>query len=142
MKSIRIFSLLFLMFQLSGFYSYSQFVVKKVAGNTANTSQDGFYYALPQTVLKIDLVIEKIKKIPGPLADYAEDYLGVSDYIGYKSRSIQLINANLTSSYEADPDQFYYVQFPADRPKDEKASSFLLTDQGTLSGFGYENYEK
>ena len=136
MKSTRILTLFLILFLLGSLNSNSQFVVKKVTGNSANTSQDGFYYALPQTVLKIDLFIEKIKKIPGPLADYAEDYLGVSDYIRYSSRSVQLINAEITPLNEADPDQYYYVQYPAEKSKDEKAIAFQFTKQGTLLGYG------
>lgn len=136
MKSTRILTLFLILFLLGSLNSNGQFVVKKVAGNSANTSQDGFYYALPQTILKIDLLIEKIKKIPGPLADYAEDYLGVSDYIRYNSQSVQLINAEVTPLYEADPEQFYYVQYPAEKSKDEKAIAFQFTKQGTLLGYG------
>lgn len=117
--------------------TYGQYMVKKTSGSATNTSLDGFYYAIPQTVLKIDLILEEVKKIPGPLADYAEDYLGVRDYINVESHSIKLINATITPFYEADPDQFYYVQFPAERSKDEKAAGFQLTDRGTLLGFGH-----
>jgi len=136
MKSTRILQLFLILFLLGSLNSYSQFIVKKVTGNSTNTSQDGFYYALPQTVLQIDLLIEKIKKIPGPLADYAEDYLGVSDYIRYSSRSAQLINADVIPLYEADPEQFYYVQYPAEKSKEEKAIAFQFTNQGTLLGYG------
>ncbi len=134
-KSLSAF-LFFLLF--IPFLSNSQYVVKKVAGNATNTAQDGFYYALPQTVLKIGLTVEQIKKIPGPLADYATNYLGVNDYIRYSGNSVQLINAEITPLYEADPEQYYYVQFPAEKSKDEKATSILLTEQGTLLGFGME----
>ena len=82
------------------------------------------------------MILEEVKKIPGPLADYTEDYLGVTDYISIESHSIKLINATVTPFYEADPDQFYYVQFPAERSKDEKATDFQLTDRGTLLSFG------
>ncbi|HHL57677.1 MAG TPA: DUF4831 family protein, partial [Bacteroidetes bacterium] len=89
-KSLYVF-LFFLL--LIPFLSNGQYVVKKVAGDATNTAQDGFYYALPQTVFKIELTVEQIKKIPGPLADYATNYLGVNDYIRYSGNSVQLINA-------------------------------------------------
>ncbi len=122
--------------------TYGQYIVKKVAGNATNTSLDGFYYALPQTVLKVDLMIEKIKKIPGPLAAYAEDFLGVTNYINTNSQTAILVNASITPLFSADPEQYYYVQFPADRSKDEKAHSFQLTENGTLLGFGMEGVIK
>jgi hypothetical protein len=118
--------------------TYGQYIVKKVSGNTTNTSLDGFYYAIPQTVLKVDMVIEKIKKIPGPLAAYAEDYLGVTDYISANSQTAKLLNATITPLFAPDPEQYYYVQFPAERSKDEKAETFQLTASGTLLGYGME----
>jgi hypothetical protein len=136
MRSAKIYVLSLIILILGNAVSYGQYIVKKASGNSTNTSLDGFYYAIPQTVLKIDLVIEKIEQIPGPLANYAEDYLGVTDYIGTSSQSAKLLHATITPLYEADPEQYYYVQFPVERSKDEKASSFQLTEMGTLLGFG------
>lgn len=138
MKLSRIPLLLLIIMMFGNFVTYGQYIVKKVSGNTTNTSLDGFYYALPQTVLKVDLVIEKIKKIPGPLAAYAEDYLGVIDYISANSQTTRLLNASVTPLFTPDPEQYFYVQFPADKSKDEKAHSFQLTDNGTLMGFGMD----
>jgi hypothetical protein len=138
MKLSRIPLLLLIIMMFGNSVTFGQYIVKKVSGNTTNTSLDGFYYALPQTVLKVDLVIEKIKKIPGPLAAYAEDYLGVTDYITTNSQIAKLINASVTPLFTPDPEQYYYVQFPTDRSKDEKAHSFQLSDKGTLLGFGMD----
>jgi hypothetical protein len=138
MKPSRIPLLLLIIMMFGNSVTFGQYIVKKVSGNTTNTSLDGFYYALPQTVLKVDLVIEKIKKIPGPLAAYAEDYLGVTDYITTNSQIAKLINASVTPLFTPDPEQYYYVQFPTDRSKDEKAHSFQLSDKGTLLGFGMD----
>ena len=74
---------------------HSQIKVSKVSNKNFNTSQDGFYYSLPQTVLKIDLVLEKIQKIPGPLSEYSKEYLGTSDYITTNSISYRLVHAEI-----------------------------------------------
>lgn len=110
----------------------SQIKVSRVVSKNVNTSQDGFYYSLPQTVLKIDLVVEKIRKIPGPLADYSKEYLGTSDYITTNSVSYRLVNVEVEAIVSADPAQFYYVQFPTEKPKDEKSVAIQLTPFGTL----------
>lgn len=139
MKLSKIPLLLLIIMMYSTSNTYAQYIVKKVSGNTTNTSLDGFYYAIPQTVLKVDLVIENNKKIPGPLAAYAEDYLGVTDYISTNSQTSQLINGTVTPLFAADPEQYYFVQFPSDRSKDEKAHSFQLTETGTVFAYGLEN---
>lgn len=141
MKSVKLLYIGLFLLLIAPQLTNGQFIVKKTSGNATNTAQDGFYYALPQTVLKIDLTLEHIKKIPGPLADYATEYLGVNDYIRYSGNSLQLVHAEVTQLYEADPDQYYYVQFPAEKSKEEKATSIRLTNQGTLLGFGIEGNE-
>jgi hypothetical protein len=112
-----------------------QIKVSKVFNKNFNTSQDGFYYSLPQTVLKIDLVVEKIQKIPGPLAEYSKEYLGTSDYVTTNSVSYRLVNVEVEPVISADPQQLYYVQFPTEKPKDEKSVAFQLTPFGTLWAF-------
>jgi hypothetical protein len=136
MKFPRIYFLLLIILFAAATPANGQYVVKRTTGNTTNTTQDGFYYALPRTVLQINLTLEHIKKIPGPLADYASEYLGVNNYIRENKNAIKLINAEITPGYDADPDQFFYIQFPAEKAKDEEPASFTLTDQGTLLAFG------
>ncbi len=139
MKNIFRFSLLFLVILLlSSTSAFSQFIITRVQDQNVNTSQDGFYYALPQTVLKINLVIEKVQKQKGPLAEFTQEYLGTSDYISSNSVSHRLINVVVDQLAEADPEQIYYVQFPSDRPKDAKPLGFSLTAFGTLEAFDVE----
>ena len=43
--------------------SFGQITVTKVENKNINPSSIGFYYSLPQTVLKIDIVYEKIQQL-------------------------------------------------------------------------------
>jgi hypothetical protein len=123
--------------------AFPQFTVKKVVSpQTVNTAQDGFYYALPKTVLKVDLVVEKIQQIKGPLADYCEEYLGVSDYIKTNATRFRLLNADVQPIAEPDKDQLFYVQFPAEKSKDEQVIAFQLSPLGTLIAFDDAVLEK
>ena len=40
-----------------------------------------YMYALPQTVLKIEVVYEEVSNVPGPYWEYAEKYLGIAEII-------------------------------------------------------------
>jgi hypothetical protein len=143
MKKIFIFSaLLLMMLLLSSTEIFSQFIVRKVHDQNVNTSQDGFFYALPQTVLKIDLLIEKIQQQKGPLSEYTQEYLGTSEFIENNSTSYRLLNVLVDQFAEPDPEQIYYVQFPTTRPKDAKAIGFELTPLGTLIAFDIENTQE
>ncbi len=129
---------LFLLMSLLTSEAFGQFIVRKVHDQNVNTSQDGFYYALPQTVLKIDLLIEKVQQQKGPLSAYTQEYLGTSDFIETTGVSYRLLHVELDQFVEPDPEQIYYVQFPADRPKDAKPTGFTLTPLGILTAFDAE----
>ncbi len=114
---------------------YGQITVNKIEGGSVNTSVDGFIYGLPQTVFKIDLVYEKVQKLTGPLAEYSNEYLGADDYISSDKTEYNLVNVNVSALQESDPEQIYYVQYPTERSKDEKETSFSLSDIGGLLAF-------
>lgn len=118
--------------------SYGQVSVKKVDGNNINSSTPGFYYSLPQTVLKVDIVYEKIQSLKGPLSSYATEYLGINDYISTDEFKYNLINVDLTSFSESDPNQLYFVQFPTEKAKDAKLNSFTFSDLGGLVAYNAE----
>ena len=111
----------------------AQYKVQKVTPEI-NTSQDGIYYGLPQTVIKLELTMERINQIPGPLASYSENFLGTSDYIKESGYIYNLLNAEVSTFAEIDPEQLYYIQFPLQKAKDEEAS-FQLSGIGTLLSY-------
>ncbi len=120
---------------LSSSSVYSQFTITRVTDQNVNTAQDGFYYALPRIVLEINVVYENLKQIKGPLADYAENYLGTDDYIRANSMKNRILKIEVRKRIEADPDQLYYVQLPAEKSKDEKDMVFQLSSIGTILAF-------
>lgn len=133
-KHINLLLIVFLLFT-SVHFTQGQYIVKKVTDQAVNTSQDGFFYSLPLTVLKINLVYEKIDKIKGPLADYTLNYLGTSDYINTNATSYRIIDIHVVPQANPDPTQRYYVQFPSERDKDGQPMTFSLSSIGTLLGF-------
>lgn len=112
-----------------------QYVVTKVTDQAVNTTQDGFFYSLPATVLKVTVVYQRIDKLKGPLADFTLDYLGTSDYIASNSTTYSIIHVDVDHEYIADPNQKYYVQFPTVREKDAQPVTFNLSASGTLLSF-------
>ena len=117
------------------FEGYSQITVTKIENRNVSTSNEGFIYTLPKTVFKVDVVYKKIQELVGPLADYTTEYLGVNNYISANKTEYSIINVNVTTFNESDPDQLYYVQYPTERSKDEKATSFSLSDIGGLTAY-------
>ncbi len=112
----------------------AQFKVQKVT-NTINTAQEGMYYALPQTVIRLDITLERIDQKPGPLSTYSEDFLGTSNYISESNYFYNLLDVCVSSFAEVDPDQVYYLTFPPQKTKDDPATDLQLSNIGTLVSY-------
>lgn len=66
-----------------------------------------YVYALPMSVLKVEVICSEVLSIPGPYGDYADRYLGINEVIKQKS-SIWVIDDVKVSHYtEMDPQHFY-----------------------------------
>lgn len=68
-----------------------------------------YTYALPQTILKIEVVYQEGISIPGPYWEYAEKYLGISEVIKQKSSQWQIEDVIITQHSELDPQHFYSI---------------------------------
>lgn len=112
----------------------AQYKIQKVT-NSINTAQEGLYYSLPQTVIRLDITLERIDQKPGPLAIYSEDYLGTSNFIEKSKYFYNLLDVKVSSHAEVDPDQIYYLSFPPQKTKDEPEKSFQLSSIGILISF-------
>lgn len=119
-------------------HGYSQITVSKITDNSTISPDNGFIYSLPKTVFRIDIVYEKLEKIKGPLSEYSEEYLGANDFISSDLTEYNLVDVNLSTFEESDPDELYYVKFPLERSKDAKAISFSLSEIGGLLAYNTE----
>ena len=57
---------------------YAQIKVYPAKDAVQQINKEGVFYALPQTHIKIDVIVEKTEKIRGPLYAYADKYLGIT----------------------------------------------------------------
>ncbi|WP_421918373.1 DUF4831 family protein [Marinifilum sp.] len=88
-------------------------------------------YALPQTVLKVDVVAEKTIMKRGPFADYAKKYLGISDVVNSDGVEWKLKSIELNGIGEVDPEQFHKITTSVDY----EPSLIALTPEGLIRGF-------
>lgn len=88
-------------------------------------------YALPQTVLKVDVVAEKTIMKKGPFADYAQKYLGISDVVTSDGVEWKLKSIELNGVGEVDPEQYHKVTASVDY----EPSLIALTPEGLIRGF-------
>lgn len=117
------------------FHGFGQITVTKIEQRNVSSSTEGFIYTLPQTVFKIDVVYEKIQELKGPLMQYTKEYLGATDYISSDNTEYNIVDVDVSTFQESDPGQLYYVQYPVERMKDEKKTSFILSEIGGLLAY-------
>ena len=110
----------------------AQVMVTKVVPESPAPVGGDLFYTLPKTVLKVNLVFEKIARQKGPLSAYAAEYMGVSDIILSAESTFRLLDAGIEPLPVTDPNGMYYVQFPADKAKDELNPVFYLAENGAL----------
>ncbi|MBT3242094.1 MAG: DUF4831 family protein [Bacteroidetes bacterium] len=87
-------------------------------------------YALPRTVVTIEVITEKRLTKPGPFAQYAERYLGVTDVPTRDMTEWTIREVKLSTKAEKDPDQVYRIE----REGISRAGYVSLNDQGVICG--------
>ena len=89
-------------------------VTTTFAKNATPGLQGGLYYALPQTLLRLDFTIEETDTEEGTYADYASRYLGVADYVesgsAYKILEVKMVPVSVP-----DPNATFYVAIGSGR---------------------------
>ncbi len=124
--------LLLVLFSLSG---YAQITVSH-AKNAIPGQTEGIFYALPQTVLKIDFILYKTTYTRGPYAQFAERMLGVSDFIQEDKIAYQIEDVIVEKLTEPDPSAVFYIKFDERDSKEETAIPFLIQHDGVLLSAG------
>ena len=103
-KTIKIFVLAALL-SLTGCAHYKVYSVRE---NPSLPVGGGVVYALPKTLIRVDVTVERRNLKSAPYRDYATEMLGVATQLvdsSYRITDIELFPTNV-----ADPDQFYFVK--------------------------------
>lgn len=129
MKRLKIeFALLFFFISLT----VSSQIMVETADKGPAVNGDGLYYSLPATAFKVEVDLKRTESIPGPLADYCENYLGTSDYLKASSVTYSAIDVSVHPVTITDEKSSYYMVFSEKLSKDDKPPAVELTPLGTL----------
>lgn len=79
------------------------------AKNVTPGQQNGLYYSLPQTMLKLDFIIEEVQLEKGPLSDYASNYFEMEDVVDYATTEYQLLDVKMSTIASPDPNALFFV---------------------------------
>jgi hypothetical protein len=89
-----------------------------------------YIYALPQTVLKVEVTLREERSIPGPYWEYAEKYLGLKDVVTRNSSRWSIWDVSIGQHLELDPQQIYSLNVLEGEFDDSALLPYL--DQGVV----------
>lgn len=79
--------------------------------NETGSAQTGSYlYALPLTVIDVQVKAEQVTLIPGPYYQFADKYLGIQDVPVKREIGWRIVEMQLSRHSEADPDYIYTLR--------------------------------
>lgn len=113
---------------------YAQINVVHIDNTIIPQTNEGIFYSLPRTVVNVTVKIDRIENYQGPYADYALRYLGLKNVVQANTIEYKIADINISTSFEPDPDQYYFVEFGDKISKGDKAGLLSLTDAGIILG--------
>ena len=110
------------------------------AKNVNPGQQNGFYYALPETMLQLDFIIQETEFAKGPLSDYADRYLEMTDYVEYETTGYKIVDVKMSTKSTPDPNATFFVTFGNVRGSNK--IEFDVMPNGIIRGVGQGNAMK
>ena len=126
MKNIIIAIVATIMFQTLD----AQINVQHVTDGTNLNDKQGIFYALPSTLIKVDVKVLKTEYIAGPYAEYASRYLDLKDVNTSDYNEYEIIDLKLSTMAVPDPEQVYFAEITDKVTKEEKSVLLSLSASG------------
>lgn len=95
---------------------------------------EGIIYSLPRLGFKVMVDVEQTVRIPGPYADYAEQYLGIKEPVRNKETLWKIIGVKVELFSEPDPNAVFETN-------DSLVQSVSLLSSGIIKGVNVEGTE-
>lgn len=109
-----------------------QINVYRVNESVGQPAGKGSFYILPQTVLRVDVVVRADEQLKGPYAEYAAKFLGIEDVNNFDFTTYSIENVEVSTATEPDPGQLYFVEMPSADSKDLRTFKLKVDDSGYL----------
>lgn len=121
-------------FILINILAYSQVKVYPVKSGVDLGSKQGVFYALPQTWIKVDIVVNKTEYLAGPYAEFAGKYLDLENVSTNDYNEYVISDVKLGTVGKPDPENYYFVELDDKLLKENKSVILSLAESGLASG--------
>jgi len=129
-----LFRWMLLLLMLGSSLANAQINVVHIDNNTFPQTNEGIFYSLPRTVVNLTVKIDRVENYQGPYADYALRFLGLKNVVQSNTIEYKISDITISTSFEPDPDQYYFVELGDKTLKGENAGLLSLTDAGIILG--------
>lgn len=100
---------------------------KKIAAN-------GYFYALPRTVVSISIPVQRTDQTPGIYAQFTSVFFPGQSFLKKPAKNFSVGTPVITTRGEADPDHVFMVHTTSSHWFEKKTISLELTTDGVLKG--------
>lgn len=121
--------ILFSIFFCLVIYSMAQLSVVPVQDPSTISGKKGVLYNLPRTTIVVEVQVERTEQIKGPLSQYSETSIGVSDVIKENKTTYSIEGISLKAVNEPDPSRYFFIEWGT---KTDRATSLQVSPGGTL----------
>ncbi len=113
--------------------TFGQITSFPVQSSKNDPSSEGFVYALPLSIVKVDIHVTKTEKFKGKYSDFATKLLGIKDIILKDAMNYDISEISISTIAEIDTNHFYFAQIPNKMP-DGRSFMLSMTEKGLISG--------
>jgi hypothetical protein len=110
-----------------------QISVSKIDDSFNPGSNDGIIYALPRTLVRVDVTIEQKELLAGPLRNYAEEYMGITNFISENGFEYSIKDISISTVAEADPEQYYFIKLEEKTSRQDWQTIISLNGTGMIT---------
>jgi len=138
MKNSTIYSIIKCLFIVTFVFSFGlligQVKVYPVKSGINLGDKAGIFYVLPQTWIKVDIVVNKTEYLAGPYAEFAGKYLDLENVSTNDYSEYVISDVKLSTVAKPDPENYYFVELDDKILKENKATLISLAKSGLVSG--------
>lgn len=111
----------------------AQVNVSRIEAGFNMGEKEGIVYALPRTVVGVEVTVEQKELLAGPLRNYAKEYMGIENYIAADASSYAITDIKITTHAEPDPGQYYFISLQEKSSRQAWKTLFRLSGTGLIS---------
>lgn len=115
-------------------FSIAQINVSHVTSEIDLSSKQGVFYALPSTLIKVNLKVTKTEFLAGPYAQYAAKYLDLGNVITEDYNHYEVKDVQLSPIAVPDPDQIYFAELNPKTTKENVSVLMSISEAGLAMG--------